>query len=106
MFKFLKILILLIFLTTVYSLLTTAVYAKGYSITSADFKVQLNADGSADVVETRAYQFDGSFSWADEWINLKSKIKDHRASQQRSKPIGENYRIINFELWEGGAAVY
>lgn len=50
-------------------------YAKDYSIQSADFKVQINSDGSADVTEQRTYNFDGSYSWVDEWINLSSKFK-------------------------------
>jgi len=41
------------------------VAAKDYSIESADIQVQLNLDGSADITETRTYDFDGSFSWAE-----------------------------------------
>lgn len=58
-------------------------FAKDYSIPSADFLVQINPDGSANVTETRTYNFDGSFSWADEWIELQES------------------RITNFELREG-----
>ena len=71
-------------------LFATGVNAKDYSIRSADFKLQLNQDGSANVTETRAYYFDGSYSWADEWINLIPKCTNC-----------SNYRITNFELWEG-----
>ena len=47
------------------------IYAKDYSIKSADFVVQINKDGSATITEKRTYVFDGSFSWADQWIPLK-----------------------------------
>jgi len=45
--------------------------AKEYSIPSATITVQINKDGSANVTEERRYSFDGSFSWADEWIELE-----------------------------------
>lgn len=84
-----------LFLATFYLLpwpgrLATDVFAKDYSIKTADFKVQLRDDGSADVSETRTYSFDGSYSWVDEWINLIPKCINC-----------SNYRIVNFELWEG-----
>ena len=69
-----KILALLFFLF-VFLFSSKFVYAKDYSILSADFKVQLNLDGSAGVTETRAYYFDGSFSWIDQTINLNTKYK-------------------------------
>ena len=53
-------------------LVPTNIYAKDYSIKSADFVVQINKDGSASVTEKREYVFDGSFSWADMWIPTKS----------------------------------
>ncbi|PIU03309.1 hypothetical protein COT44_03740 [Candidatus Shapirobacteria bacterium CG08_land_8_20_14_0_20_39_18] len=56
--------------------LAPIVYAKDYSILSADFQVQLDSDGSADVIEKRTYNFNGSYSWVDEWIPLKSRISD------------------------------
>ncbi|MGB9637297.1 MAG: DUF2207 domain-containing protein [Microgenomates group bacterium] len=71
-------------------MLAANVEAKDYSIKSADFKVIINPDGSADITETRTYSFDGSYSWADEWINLVPKCTKC-----------SNYRITNFELWEG-----
>ncbi|WKZ25508.1 MAG: DUF2207 domain-containing protein [bacterium] len=52
-------------------LIPTNVLAKDYSIKSADFEVRINKNGSANVTETRVYDFNGSFSWADEWINTK-----------------------------------
>src|SRR3989344_588067 len=51
----------------------SAIYAKDYLIKSADINVDINTDGSAGVTETRVYQFDGQFSWADMWIPLTSK---------------------------------
>ncbi len=55
----------------------SVVQAKDYSIQSVDFIVQINKDGSASVTEKRTYNFDGSFTWADEWIPTKSyKLKD------------------------------
>ncbi|KKQ53887.1 MAG: putative membrane protein [Candidatus Woesebacteria bacterium GW2011_GWC1_38_13] len=89
-----KILSLIFFVFTPYFLFTNTVCAKDYSITNADFTVQINSDGSADVTEIRTYYFDGSFSWADEWLNLDNK------SQVTGNMLG-NYRIANFELWEG-----
>ena len=68
-----KILSLIFFVFTPYFLFTNTVCAKDYSITNADFTVQINSDGSADVTEIRTYYFDGSFSWADEWLNLGNK---------------------------------
>jgi len=51
--------------------------AKEYSIPSATITVQINKDGSANVTEERRYSFDGSFSWADEWIPIDGhQIKD------------------------------
>ena len=47
--------------------------AKDYSIEEADFTVQLNVNGRAEITETRVYNFDGSFSWAEMWINLAGK---------------------------------
>ena len=47
-------------------------FAKDYTLPTADFVVQINPDGSANVTEIRTYNFDGSFTWADEWIYLKS----------------------------------
>lgn len=64
--------------------------AKSYSINSVDIRVQLNRDGSADVTETRTYNFDGSFSWADEWILLTARCRSCT-----------NYQISNVVLKEG-----
>ncbi|MBP9759716.1 DUF2207 domain-containing protein, partial [Candidatus Dojkabacteria bacterium] len=50
---------------------STDIYAKDYSIKSVDFEVRINKNGSATVTEKRTYNFDGSFTWADEWIPLK-----------------------------------
>jgi len=63
------------------------VNAKDYSIKNADIVVKLNSDGSADITETRTYSFDGQFSWADEWINLKPKCKGC-----------QNYKIKNIDI--------
>ena len=46
-------------------------YAKDYSIESVNFEVNINKDGSANIIETRKYNFSGDFTWADEWIPLK-----------------------------------
>src|SRR3990167_4973825 len=75
--------ILLLFLA-LFFFLPSRVFAKDYSIPSADFEVRINPDGSVNITETRTYSFDGSFSWADEWIILK-----------------KDYKISNFEVWEG-----
>src|SRR4030065_208967 len=54
-------------------LMPARVLAKDYSIEEADFTVQLNVNGRAEITETRVYNFDGSFSWAEMWINLAGK---------------------------------
>jgi Predicted membrane protein (DUF2207). len=61
--------------------------AKDYSIPEVDIEVNLQKDGSAWIKESRTYKFDGSFSWADEWINLKVKYSGCK-----------NYKISNFSL--------
>ncbi|BCX14500.1 MAG: hypothetical protein KatS3mg088_183 [Patescibacteria group bacterium] len=66
-------------------------FAKDYSIPKVDIEVNLFSDGSALVKETRTYSFDGSFSWADEWINLSARCKGCR-----------NYEISDFSLEENG----
>lgn len=79
-----KIFAVFVSLVSLLFILPSNTQAKDYSITSADFKVQINTDGSANVTEVRTYNFDGTFTWADEWINKKG------------------YRMADFELWEGG----
>src|SRR4030043_568131 len=71
------------------------IYAKDYSIKSADFTVQINSDGSADITEVRNYSFDGSYTWADEWIPLGSKCKSGEGE------ACVDYKIVNFTLSEG-----
>ena len=61
--------------------------AKDYSISKVEIEVNLQKDGSALVKEIRTYNFDGSFSWADEWINLKAKCSGCK-----------NYLISDFSL--------
>lgn len=90
MYRIIKFISFFLLFTTSYFLLAANVSAKDYSINTADFKLQLQEDGSAEVTETRTYQFNGSYSWADEWINLIPKCTNC-----------SNYRISNFELWEG-----
>jgi len=80
------ILILLVFL------LPKNIYAKDYSIELAKIKVEILENGSAEVTEERTYSFSGSFSWADEWINLKAKCDENK--------FCENYKISNFSLSE------
>jgi hypothetical protein len=65
------------------------IYAKDYSIKSADFTVQINRDGSATITEKRTYVFDGSFSWADQWIPLK-----------------DGSTVTDFEMSENGVSYY
>jgi len=56
-------------------LLPVKTEAKDYSIEKVGFTVQLNEDGSADITEARTYKFDGSFTWADERIDLTGKCE-------------------------------
>ncbi|MFC1625863.1 DUF2207 domain-containing protein, partial [Patescibacteria group bacterium] len=71
-------------------LFSQEVVAKDYWIRSADINVQLNLDGSADITETRHYYFSESYSWADEWIDLKAKC-------QKGVPC-ENYIVEGVTL--------
>ena len=74
-------------------------FAKDYSINSADIKVNINADGSANITERRTYSFDGSFSWADEWINLTPKCEGCNY-YKISDIINSIYEEINLEMKE------
>src|SRR5260221_3833318 len=65
--------LLLTFLMSVFLFFPKNAFAKSYSIPQVNIDVTLNFDGSARITETRTYNFDGSFSWADEWINTKAK---------------------------------
>jgi uncharacterized membrane protein len=55
------------------ALVPQTAFAKDYSITSADINININSDGSATFSETRTYNFDGSYSWADLKIPLAAK---------------------------------
>ena len=48
--------------------LAGSAYAKNYSIDKVDISVTINPDRSFKVSESRVYNFDGTFSWADLWI--------------------------------------
>ncbi|OGC70653.1 hypothetical protein A2415_01715, partial [candidate division WWE3 bacterium RIFOXYC1_FULL_39_7] len=106
----------LLFILSSFCIFPKTVHSKDYSIKSADFTVQLNSDGSADVTETRTYHFDGSFTWADEWIPLTAKISTNKYqfpisklktyvkntnNQSGKNKQPQNFIITNFELWEG-----
>jgi uncharacterized membrane protein len=86
-----KILLTILFIFTSFLFFTGTVKAKDYSITSAYFNVQINSDGSADVTEVRTYNFDGSYTWADEWIDLT-------VNKQKSTSNLQPYVIENFSL--------
>jgi uncharacterized membrane protein len=58
-----------------------SISAKSYSIQRADFVVKISKSGDANVTENRTYNFSGSYSWADMWINT-----------------GNNYAISNIEI--------
>lgn len=70
-------------------------FAKDYSIKSVNFEVLLNSDGSADFIEERTYVFEGSFSWADEWIDLKTQC-------QYLTSGCTNFTLSNFAISETG----
>jgi len=72
-----------IFFAIIILFIPSTVFAKDYSIPTANFDVQIQKDGSANVTETRTYDFSGSYSWADEWI------------------LKKEFRITNYELSEG-----
>jgi len=55
-----------------------AATTKDYSITNVTINNTINTDGSMDVVESRTYNFDGSFSYAYQSINkTNSKLKSY-----------------------------
>ena len=85
-----------LFLVNVFFLLTlftpSKVFAKDYSIKFANIVVEIQKNGSANVIEERTYNFSGSFSWADEWISLKAKCD--------GDSFCENYKVSNFSLSE------
>src|SRR3972149_6351410 len=102
-----KLLFILLFLC--FFLFPAKTLAKDYSIPSADFRVQLYSDGSADVVETRTYSFDGSFSWADEWIILKddAKISDIEVREgERGYALSDSEAPGSFQLSESSDRIY
>jgi len=101
MYRIIKFISFFLLFTTSYFLLATNASAKDYSIKTADFKVQLQEDGSAEVTETRTYYFDGSYSWADEWIDLSSKCK-----VQSAKFAGGKLPNYQFRTLGGGSKVY
>ena len=68
-------------------------FAKDYSITSADITAQINTNGSVNITETRTYSFSGSYSWADENINLVPKCNSGETCQ--------NYVITNVSIKDG-----
>src|SRR3989344_1965362 len=92
----------LIFISFFLLIFPCSVYAKDYSIKSADITVQIQSDGSADVTETRTYDFDGSYSWADEWINLTTKCKTDPSRPSFKSVECNNYRITDVRLSENG----
>jgi uncharacterized membrane protein len=86
--------IILAFIFILSPVISKQVFAKDYSITSADITAQINSTGSVDIKETRTYSFSGSYSWADENINLVPKCGAGETCQ--------NYKIYNVNLSEGG----
>ena len=51
-------------LLLIFVLSSPAMADKSYNHPSIDFKITFLPDGSAEIEETRAFKFDGSFSWA------------------------------------------
>jgi len=80
-----------------------AVSAKEYSIKSVDFEVLLEQDGGATVRESRTYDFDGSFSWADIKIPLAAncKIIAPPCRPYRIKILGMSDNIRSYSLGGG-----
>ena len=68
-----KILLAVVLTSLTIGIRPARVDAKDFSITSADFLVRLKSNGSADITETRTYQFDGSYSNA--YIDFDTKAK-------------------------------
>ena len=91
------------------------VKAKDYSITEANFLVQLNKDCSADITETRTYNFDGSFSWAEMWIPTRINRQGYTYDAQIQNFIATAINIgkrttdlspLNVDNWEQRANIY
>lgn len=82
------------------------VLAKDYSITKADIKINLLADGSAKFSETRTYDFEGSFSWADQWIHLAPKCKNCVKYQITDVSLRDESRIYKQEQSENPNTFY
>ena len=65
--------------------------AKSYSISDTNIQATLNPDGSMDVVEKRTYKFDGSFTFAYQYIESEP---DKTKSLGRTTP----YILTNFSV--------
>lgn len=67
-------LILSAFLTLILlPLFTAQAFAKDYSFPQISFVVNLTPEGTALIEEKRTFNFDGQFSWAEEFINKSQK---------------------------------
>lgn len=67
-----KKLALFLFLLSLLFIFPRNISAKDYGISTANFVVNINKDGSANVNETRTYNFSGSYHFAYEYINIKN----------------------------------
>jgi uncharacterized membrane protein len=103
-----KKIILSIFFALALLLTPSHVMAKDYTIESANFDVVINKDGSANVTETRTYNFNGSFSWVDEWIPTKaSKITDFTLSEGEEQYFESSSTLAgNYSVTDEGDRVY
>jgi uncharacterized membrane protein len=80
---------LLLVLAAVTTLLlpVTGAFAKSYRVSGVDIDARLKPNGDMDVVESRTYDFDGSFSFA-----------------YREIPIDGPVEFVDFKVSEGGRA--
>src|SRR4030043_66148 len=71
----------------------TALADKSYSINNVNLNLQVKTDGSMDVEETRTYSFNGSYTFAYQYIN---KNPDQTTNPGRTEP----YKLTNFQICE------
>jgi len=101
-----KLFLFIIFFLLPFYLFPKTSQAKDYYFPNVKAEYTINQDGSIDVLESRTYKFDGSFSWADITIPLavtrkgydyKTSIKNFRVVEAgKNIPTTSNLQDGNF----------
>jgi len=85
--------------------LATPLFAKSYYYPEIRTDVTLNADGSARVIQTRTYAFNGSFSWA--FVDLKQQGSDGVVFNSLTEMTPTGWREIKpLEVTQTGKSLY